>query len=482
MGASPRRPAIHRFGGACSPFSRESRYNASMSIRQLSETMINQIAAGEVIERPASVVKELVENAVDAGATRVEIVTAGGGLGLIRVTDDGCGIRGGRTRTGGRAPLHLEARRRHRRHPLARLSRRGAAVDRLGGAAVAALAHADSADRPPRSSSRADASSPVRPAAANRGTTVEVRDLFFATPARLKFMKGERAESAAIADVVRRIAIAFPGVRFTLSGADRATLDFARDRRAAAPHRAGHGRGVSRQLASPSMRSARGAADRPCLDPVLLARQRAAAICLCQRPPDPRPADRQRGARRLRRRHGARPPRRDRAVHRRSIRQLVDVNVHPAKADVRFRDPGLVRGLDRRRDPRGAGAGRHPPGLDGRVGDAGRLPRRSRRPMAIPARPMATAPSIRAFAAPSSAHGDIHRPLWPMAARGGLWRGRAGGLRRRAARQRRDARAADAADAACGFAARRRARAGARELHHRADRRFAGHRRPARRA
>src|SRR6185312_4935966 len=192
----------------------ESSYNSIMAIRQLSDTMINQIAAGEVIERPASVVKELVENALDAGASRVEIVISGGGLGLIRVSDDGGGIP--------EAELPLAVA----RHCTSKLSSDLNDIRSLGFRGEA-LPSVGSVGKLTIRSRTADAGSgaeihvsggtvsAVRPAPANQGTMVEVRDLFFATPARLKFMKGERAETGAIGDVVKRIAIAFPSVRFT---------------------------------------------------------------------------------------------------------------------------------------------------------------------------------------------------------------------------------------------------------------------------
>jgi len=314
-----------------------------MPIRQLPETMINQIAAGEVIERPASVVKELVENAVDAGARRVEIVTAGGGLGLIRVTDDGSGI----------SPDELElAVARHCTSKLGggiddirSLGFRGEALPSIGSVSRLSLrSRTQDSDAACEILVEAGRVSPVRPAAANRGTTVEVRDLFFATPARLKFMKGERAESAAIADVVRRIAIAFPQVRFTLSGSDRGILDFAateeRLRRIAqamgqefpdnsiaidatreAVRLTGHVSIPSYSRAN-ALQQYAYVNGRPIRDRLIASAVRGAFADVMARD-----------------RHAVT------ALFIELDPASVDVNVHPAKADVRFRDPGLVRGL-----------------------------------------------------------------------------------------------------------------------------------------
>ncbi|UVK53471.1 DNA mismatch repair endonuclease MutL [Mesorhizobium sp. AR02] len=318
-----------------------------MPIRQLSETMINQIAAGEVIERPASVVKELVENALDAGASRVEVVTAGGGLNLIRVTDDGSGIP---------EPELSLAIARHCTSKLAEdindirsLGFRGEALPSIGSVSRLSIrsrtALGDSAAEIGIEGGRV---LPVRPAAANRGTTVEVRDLFFATPARLKFMKGERAESSATSDVVKRIAIAFPAVRFTLAGSDRSTLELpatddspegslrrvaqvmgaefpdnsiAIDAMREGVHLTGH-------VSIPSFTRANALQQyayvngRPVRDKLIAGAIRGAFA-------DVLPRDR----------HAVT------VLFLTLDPAIVDVNVHPAKADVRFRDPGLVRGL-----------------------------------------------------------------------------------------------------------------------------------------
>ncbi|MFC3073848.1 DNA mismatch repair endonuclease MutL [Shinella pollutisoli] len=315
-----------------------------MTIRQLSETLINRIAAGEVIERPASAAKELIENAVDAGATRIEIATAGGGKALLRVTDNGCGM----------APADLEmAIRRHCTSKLEddladirTLGFRGEALPSIGSVAkLSLLSRTAEAGEGAEISVTGGKVGPVRPAAANRGTVVEVRDLFFATPARLKFLKSEKAEASAISDVVRRMALAFPAVRFVLSGSDRSTLEFpatGADRLARIGQVLGRDfrdnaieidaaredvrltgfAGVPTFNRGNSLNQFAFVNGRPVQDKLVWSALRAAyAETIPQgRYPvavlwiDVDPA-------------------------------LVDVNVHPAKSDVRFRDPGLVRGL-----------------------------------------------------------------------------------------------------------------------------------------
>src|SRR5712691_5913337 len=195
-----------------------------MPVRQLSEAIVNRIAAGEVVERPASVVKELVENALDAGATRIEVVTDGGGRRLIRIGDDGTGMS--------RADLALSVE----RHATSKLSGddlldirtlgfRGEALPSIG--AVARLSIATRQAGAPHAWAIAvegGAKSDVKPAALGAGTRVEVRDLFYATPARLKFLKTDRSEGEAIRDVVRRLAMSRPDVAFTLAGEERAPV------------------------------------------------------------------------------------------------------------------------------------------------------------------------------------------------------------------------------------------------------------------
>src|SRR5437016_6340850 len=198
-----------------------------MAVRQLSEAVVNRIAAGEVVERPASVVKELTENALDAGARRIEVVTDGGGRRLIRVSDDGAGMA--------RADLALAVE----RHATSKLPAddlldirtlgfRGEALPSIG--AVARLAITTRyADEPHAWAIVVEGGekSAVKPAALGAGTRVEVRDLFYATPARLKFLKSDRSESEAIREVVRRLAMSRPGVAFTLAGEERAAVTWA---------------------------------------------------------------------------------------------------------------------------------------------------------------------------------------------------------------------------------------------------------------
>jgi DNA mismatch repair protein MutL len=317
-------------------------------IRQLSAETINRIAAGEVIERPASVVKELIENAIDAGATSIEIVTVAGGLSLIRVSDDGIGMSGPDLR------LAVE---RHATSKLAEedllniatLGFRGEALPSIGAIAYLTVAsrlrqegaaHEIVVDR--------GAKRAARPAALAAGTRVEVRELFSATPARLKFLKSERAENAAIAEVVKRIALAHPRIAFSLTTGERMGLrlppepagsdghlarlgrimgpDFLRDALAVEAEREGVRIGgfaglptLNRPDSSQQYLFVNG---RPVRDRLLIGAVRAAYADLIPRGRSP-----------LLALFVTLPPRE------------VDVNVHPTKAEVRFRNVNAVRGL-----------------------------------------------------------------------------------------------------------------------------------------
>ncbi len=315
-----------------------------MAIRQLPETLINQIAAGEVIERPASAAKELIENAIDAGASRIEIATAGGGKSLLRIIDNGCGM--------GPADLELAVRRHCTSkidsglEDIRTLGFRGEALPSIGSVArVQITSRTDGADAGSEIRITGGKVEPVRPAGANKGTVVEVRDLFFATPARLKFLKTEKAEAAAVTEVVKRMAIAFPGIRFTLSGQDRTTLEFAGagdDRLTRIAQVLGRefkdnaieidaereDVTLSGFAGLPTFNRGNSAHQylfvngRPVQDRQLLSALRAAYA-------ETVPSGRHPVA----------------VLWLTLDPALVDVNVHPAKSDVRFRDPGLVRGL-----------------------------------------------------------------------------------------------------------------------------------------
>ncbi|SDW29779.1 DNA mismatch repair endonuclease MutL [Roseicitreum antarcticum] len=326
--------------------------NIRPAIRQLDEAAANRIAAGEVVERAASAVKELVENALDAGARRVDVAYADGGKTLIRVSDDGHGM------APDDLPLALS------RHATSKIDGsdllnirsfgfRGEALPSLGAVGRLTLtsrAQGYEAARLCVSGGRVD---PVVPAALSRGTMVELRDLFYATPARLKFMRSDRAEAQAIADTLRRLAMAEPAVSFSLTdvsdgGArvifrvdgEQGTLfdalagrlgriigrDFIDNALWIDAEREGHR--MTGYAALPTY--SRGAAvtqylfvnGRPVRDKMLTGALRAAYMDFLSR--DRHPAA---------------------ALFIDCDPQLVDVNVHPAKAEVRFRDPGLVRGL-----------------------------------------------------------------------------------------------------------------------------------------
>ncbi|MGI9422072.1 MAG: DNA mismatch repair endonuclease MutL, partial [Hyphomicrobiaceae bacterium] len=198
-----------------------------MAIRQLGPALVNRIAAGEVIERPASVVKELIENAIDADARNIEVVCAGGGVSLIRVSDDGHGM--------GPDDLCLAVE----RHATSKLQDddllairtlgfRGEALPSIGSVArLSIVSRARGHDEGFEIVVDRGRKHDSKPAAINSGTRIEVRDLFSATPARLKFLKSERAENMAIADVVKRLAMAHPEVGMTLTTGERRGLTLA---------------------------------------------------------------------------------------------------------------------------------------------------------------------------------------------------------------------------------------------------------------
>ena len=189
-----------------------------MAVRRLDPVLIDRIAAGEVVERPASAAKELIENALDAGATLIEVVIAQGGRSLIRVTDNGQGM--------GPDDLALCIE----RHATSKLPDgnlfsiqtlgfRGEALPSIGSVARLSI-KSRRADDPQGMMIVVDGGvvAPLRPVPMMQGTQVEVEDLFYATPARLKFLKTDRTEASAIADLMKRVALAHPNVRFCLAG------------------------------------------------------------------------------------------------------------------------------------------------------------------------------------------------------------------------------------------------------------------------
>ncbi len=196
-------------------------------IRLLSERTINQIAAGEVVERPASAVKELVENAIDAGAKHIDVVMRDGGRELISVSDDGCGMSADELR------LAVE------RHATSKLRDEDLVnIESLGfrGEALASIAAVSKLTLVSRAKGSDDAWSikveagtihAVEPGVQRQGTRLEVRDLFYATPARLKFLKTARTEYGQAQDIIKRLAMANPGVSFTLGDGNRTTFQAA---------------------------------------------------------------------------------------------------------------------------------------------------------------------------------------------------------------------------------------------------------------
>ena len=316
-------------------------------VRRLDPILVDRIAAGEVVERPASAVKELVENAIDAGAASIEVTIEGGGRRLIRVVDDGAGMSA--EDLGLAVERHATSK-----LPGGDLTRidslgfRGEALPSIGAVARLALtSRTASAATGSTLVVEAGIKGEVRPAPSPRGTRIEVTELFSATPARLKFLKSDRAETQAIADGLRRLAVAQPGIRFSLRSETGAPLVFPAETGEDAALRrltavlgsdfgassaplamAREGFALSGHIGLPSFH--RGAATqihftvngRPVRDRLLLGAVRGAYA-------DTMSADR----------HPVL------ALAIACDPGLVDVNVHPAKTEVRFREPGLVRAL-----------------------------------------------------------------------------------------------------------------------------------------
>ncbi len=320
-----------------------------MSIRRLTSTVVNRIAAGEVIERPASAVKELVENSLDAGAARVDIIIRDGGRSLISVTDDGSGM--------GAEDLELAVERHATSKlpddDLTRITTLGFRGEALP--SIAAVSRLTITSRPPNADSawsiaiEGGRGTRLRPAAHPPGTCVEVRDLFFATPARLKFLKAVSTETTHATEAITRLAMAHPHVAFTLGDGVKTSLklpavtDEPRDVRlfrlgailgrdfqesAVAIHAERQGVRLTGHIGLPTLNRRNSSMQflfvngRPVRDRLLYGTVRAAYQGLIS-------SDRHAMV----------------AVFLDVPTDALDVNVHPMKTEVRFREPALVRGL-----------------------------------------------------------------------------------------------------------------------------------------
>lgn len=312
-------------------------------IRLLSETTVNRIAAGEVIERPAAAVKELVENALDAGATRISVTLAGGGIDRIEVTDDGMGMD----------PDDLAlAVQRHATSKLtdetlvriATLGFRGEALPSIGAAArLEITSRPHDADHACQIRVEGGRVEPVTPAAGPPGTRVVVRDLFFATPARRKFLKQPRTEGEHAEAAVQRLALSAPGVAFRLESENRVVFDLPSQDRVT---RIASLLGPEAAAAMMPVRHERGAlamAGLACSPAVTRATTAAQFLVVNGRPvADPTLKTAVRVAYRDVIAHGRYPVV---ALFLDIPPEELDVNVHPAKTEVRFRDANAVRSL-----------------------------------------------------------------------------------------------------------------------------------------
>jgi DNA mismatch repair protein MutL len=323
-----------------------------MPIRLLPETLVNRIAAGEVIERPASALKELVENAIDAGATRIDVTLKEGGQSLVIVSDDGIGM------DQNELALAVE---RHCTSKLPdddllkidHLGFRGEALPSIGAVSrLTITSRKRGSDSAWSLTVEGGAKTAVQPAALSQGTRIEMRDLFYATPARLKFLKSARSEREAAIDVVERLAMAYPAIAFTVSGdEDRILLRLnavARDLTGTDGRRLRLAAVLGKEFGDNAIEidaqregfRLTGLAGLPTLN---RATARDQYLFVNGRPVrDKLLAGAVRGAYQdflARDRHPMV------ALFLDGPAESIDVNVHPAKAEVRFRDSSLVRGL-----------------------------------------------------------------------------------------------------------------------------------------
>ena len=320
-----------------------------MTIRVLPQVTINRIAAGEVIERPASALKELVENSIDAGATKLDLIIESGGRNLISVSDNGKGMT--------RSELELCVE----RHATSKLPEddlldihsfgfRGEALPSIGSVGrLKITSKSVNSDEAWSLSIEGGEQSETSPASLNSGTKIELRDLFFATPARLKFLKSERAEQSQANDVINRLAMSYPHISFTLRANGKKTIDYPAEQGDFLDSRlkrlssvigkdfSANAVEINTQRDDISITGFCGVPtynkgtstsqyiyvnNRPVRDKLILGAIRGAYMDFLARD-----------------RHGVVvlfidiPP------------EKVDVNVHPAKAEVRFRDSNLVRGM-----------------------------------------------------------------------------------------------------------------------------------------
>ena len=320
-----------------------------MTIRLLPESLVNRIAAGEVVERPASAVKELVENSIDAGARRIGVVLGDGGRSLIAVTDDGRGMdaeelalaveRHATSKMPGDDLLHIDT-----------LGFRGEALPSIGAVSrLTITSRTEDSETAWAITVEGGRKSAPQPAGVPAGTRVEVRDLFFATPARLKFLKVPRTEQTHVGDVLKRLAMAHPHIGFTLSDGTRSVIklnpvdgdlfsarldrlgaimgrEFAANALPIDAER--QGIRLTGYIGLPTLNRGNSAMQflfvngRPVRDKLLFGAVRGAYQDFLASNRHPLVA-----------------------LFVDLPREAVDVNVHPAKTEVRFRDQGLVRGL-----------------------------------------------------------------------------------------------------------------------------------------